>query len=217
QLSDDLQKLGHRPFHLPVGVLIDEQNPYKSQCIRCSTCDGFPCLVHAKADAHVICVEPALGHPNLTLLTKSKVTRLETNSSGRVVTKVHVDHDGVPETFTADVVVSSCGAVNSAAMMLRSADYKNVNRPANSSRQVGRNYMCHTNSVMLALSKCENPTVFQKTFGLNDFYFASKEWDFPMGHISFVGKSDADILAAGAPKIVPGFTLDLMARHSLDF
>ena len=217
QLSDDLKKLGHRPFHLPVGVLLDEQNPHKSKCIRCSTCDGFPCLVHAKADAHVICVEPALEQPNVTLLTKSKVTRLETDSSGRVVTKVHVDHDGVPETYSANIVVSSCGAVNSAALMLRSANDKHPHGLANSSGQVGRNYMCHINSVMLALSKCENPTVFQKTFGLNDFYFASKEWDFPMGHISFVGKSDADILAAGAPKIVPGFTLELMAKHSLDF
>jgi choline dehydrogenase-like flavoprotein len=217
QLSDDLAKLGHRPFHLPIGVLLDEQNPHKSKCIRCATCDGFPCLVQAKADAHVICVEPALEHPNVTLLTNSKVTRLETDSSGRVVTKVHVDRNGAPETYSANVVVSSCGAVNSAALMLRSASDKHPNGLANSSDQVGRNYMCHTNSVMLALSKCANPTVFQKTFGLNDFYFGSKEWDFPMGHISFVGKSDADILAAGAPKIVPGFTLDLMAKHSLDF
>jgi choline dehydrogenase-like flavoprotein len=101
--------------------------------------------------------------------------------------------------------------------MLRSASDQHPNGLANSSDQVGRNYMCHTNSVMLALSKCENPTVFQKTFGLNDFYFGSGDFDYPMGHISFVGKSDADILAAGAPRIVPGFTLDLMARHSLDF
>ncbi len=217
QLSDDLRRLGHRPFHLPIGVLMDEQNPHKSKCIRCSTCDGFPCLVQAKADAQVICVEPALEHPNVTLLTKSKVTRLETDSSGKTITAVHVERDGMAEVFSADIVVSSCGAVNSAALMLRSANDRHPNGLANSSDQVGRNYMCHTNSVMLALSRCENPTVFQKTFGLNDYYFASKEWDFPMGHISFVGKSDADLLAAGAPKIVPGFTLDLMAKHSLDF
>jgi choline dehydrogenase-like flavoprotein len=173
--------------------------------------------VHAKADAHVICVEPALEHPNVTLLRKSRVTRLETDSSGRVVTKVHVNNDGVPEAYSADIIVSSCGAVNSAALMLRSASDKHPRGLANRSDQVGRNYMCHTNSVMLAISKCENPTVFQKTFGLNDFYFGSPDFEYPMGHISFVGKSDADILAAGAPRVVPGFTLDLMARHSLDF
>jgi choline dehydrogenase-like flavoprotein len=217
QLSDDLQKLGHRPFHLPIGILLDEENPQKSKCIRCSTCDGFPCLVHAKADAHVICVQPALEHPNVTLMTNSRVTRLETDSTGRAVTAVHVEHNNAPQTYSADVVVSSCGAVNSAALLLRSATDRHPKGLANSSDQVGRNYMCHTNSIMLALSNHENPTVFQKTFGLNDFYFGSRDWDFPMGHISFVGKSDAEILAAGAPRIAPGFTLDLMARHALDF
>ena len=77
--------------------------------------------------------------------------------------------------------------------------------------------MCHLNSVMLALSRCPNPTAFQKTLGINDFYHASREWEYPMGHISFVGKTDANVLAAGAPKIVPGITLDFMAKHSLDF
>jgi choline dehydrogenase-like flavoprotein len=77
--------------------------------------------------------------------------------------------------------------------------------------------MCHVNAVLLAVSRCPNPTVFQKTLALNDFYFRSEEWDYPMGHISFIGKTDANVLAAGAPSLVPGFTLDLMAKHSLDF
>jgi len=70
---------------------------------------------------------------------------------------------------------------------------------------------------MLAISRKPNPTLFQKTLGINDFYFRSREWDFPMGHISFVGKTDANVLAAGAPPVVPGFTLAKMAQHSLDF
>jgi choline dehydrogenase-like flavoprotein len=77
--------------------------------------------------------------------------------------------------------------------------------------------MCHNNSAMLAISKTPNPTVFQKTIGLNDFYYASADWDFPMGHISMIGKSDMDHLRAGAPAFAPGFALDRMARHSLDF
>ena len=88
---------------------------------------------------------------------------------------------------------------------------------ANSSDQAGRNYMCHTNAVLLAISRQPNPTVFQKTLGINDFYFRSEDWEYPLGHISFVGKTDANVLAAGAPPLVPGMTLDLMARHSLDF
>jgi hypothetical protein len=77
--------------------------------------------------------------------------------------------------------------------------------------------MGHVNSVLMALSKCPNPTVFQKTLGLNDFYFGSPEWEFPMGHISFVGRLDGATLSAGAPAIAPGWTLDLMGKHSLDF
>jgi choline dehydrogenase-like flavoprotein len=217
QLSDDLKKLGHQPFMLPVGIMLDEQNPHKSRCIRCSTCDGFPCLVNAKADAHVVCVEPALEHPNVSIMTNAYVSRLETDRSGRAVSRLHVERNGEKMELSADIVVVSCGAINSAALMLRSASDKHPNGLANSSDQVGRNYMSHLNSVLIAISRCENPTIFQKTLGLNDFYFASKDWDFPMGHISFVGKFDRNIFAAGAPTVTPGFTLEYMARHSLDF
>ncbi len=75
----------------------------------------------------------------------------------------------------------------------------------------------HVNSVLMAISRCPNPTIFQKTLALNDFYFGSPEWPHPMGHISFVGKLDAVTLSAGAPALAPGWTLDLMAKHSLDF
>lgn len=217
QLSDDLRKLGINPFPLPMGVMLDEKTPHRSKCIRCSTCDGHPCLVEAKADAQVICVDPALEYPNVTLLTDAYVSKLETSSSGREISRVHVTRNGNEETYTADIVVSACGAINSAALLLRSANGKHPRGLANSSDQVGRNYMCHLNTVMLAISRTPNPTVFQKTLGINDFYNPSKEWEYPMGHISFVGKTDTNVLAAGAPPVVPGFTLELMAQHSLDF
>ncbi len=217
QLAEDLRRLGHRPFHLPVGILLDERNPHASRCIRCDTCDGHPCLVEAKADAQVICVDPALRHPNVTLVTGAYVSRLETSPSGREVTAVQVVRDGARETYSANIVVASCGAINSAALLLRSANDQHPNGLANSSDQVGRNYMCHINSVMLAISRQPNPTLFQKTLALNDFYFGADDWDYPLGHISFVGKTDANVLAAGAPRLVPGMTLDLMAKHSLDF
>ena len=113
--------------------------------------------------------------------------------------------------------VLSAGAINSAALLLRSANDKHPRGLANSSDVVGRHYMGHTNSVMMAISKCPNPTIFQKTLGVNDFYFGSKDFEYPMGHISFVGKLDAITLKAGAPAIAPNFTLELMAKHSLDF
>jgi choline dehydrogenase-like flavoprotein len=77
--------------------------------------------------------------------------------------------------------------------------------------------MGHTNSVQMAISRCPNPTVFQKTLALNDFYFGAPGFPYPMGHISFVGKLDLPALRAGAPAIAPGWTLDVMAKHSLDF
>ena len=217
QLSDDLARLGCRPFHVPLGVMLDERNRRQSKCIRCATCDGHPCLVQAKSDAQVVCVDPALAHPNATLLTGAYVSRLETSASGREVTRVVVERDGVKELYSADIVVVSAGAINSAALLLRSMSDQHPRGLANGSDVVGRHYMGHINSVLMALSKCPNPTVFQKTMAINDFYFGSPEWAFPMGHISFVGKLDGATLSAGAPAIAPGWTLELMGKHSLDF
>ena len=215
-LSEDFARLGMKPFHTPLGVLLDEGSP-ASKCIRCSTCDGFPCLVHAKSDAQVLAVDPALEHPNVTLLTGAFVEKLLTSPSGREVTTLLVRREGASEEFSADIVVLACGAINSAALLLRSANEKHPNGLANGSGVVGRHYMGHVNSVLMAISKCPNPTVFQKTLSLNDFYRASAAWEFPMGHISFVGKLDGETLKAGAPVPAPGFTMELMAHHSLDF
>lgn len=216
-LSDDFARQGLRPFHVPVGVMLDERNPQSSRCIRCNTCDGFPCLVGAKADAQVCAVDPALNHSNVTLLTNAYVARLETDESGREVARVHVERNGEREIYSASIVVVSAGAINSAALLLRSANERHPRGLANGSDVVGRHYMGHVNSVLMAISKCPNPTIFQKTLAVNDFYFGSEEWDYPMGHISFVGKLDGETLKAGAPPLVPGFTLELMANHSLDF
>ena len=216
-LHEDWQKCGYKPFHLPVGVMLDEQQKEHSACIRCNTCDGFPCLVNAKADSQVVCVDPALQYPNVTLLTNALVVRLESRGTGREVTGVVVERDGRTDIFTGNIVVVSAGAINSAALLLKSANGKHPNGLANSSDLVGRNYMCHNNSAMLAISKRPNPTVFQKTIGLNDFYFPTTEWNYPMGHISMIGKQDLDSLRAGAPVFAPGLALDMMAKHSLDF
>jgi choline dehydrogenase-like flavoprotein len=216
-LSDDFARLGLKPFHTPLGIQINEAKPHASHCIRCNTCDGFPCLMSAKSDAQVVAVDPALKHPNVSLVTGAYVERLETNGSGREVSKVIVTRNGSYQEYSAPVVVVSAGAINSAALLLRSANDKHPRGLANGSDVVGRHYMGHVNSILMAISKCPNPTVFQKTLSVNDFYFGSEEWRYPMGHISFVGKLDGPTLKGGAPAIAPGFTLDLMANHSLDF
>lgn len=217
ELLDDLCRIGHRPFPLPIGILLDEANRVKSRCIRCDTCDGFPCLVDAKADTQVICVDPALEHPNVILLTHAYVTRLETSPSGREVTRVHVERNGAPEQYSANLVVVACGAINSSALLLRSAGDKHPNGLANSSGVVGRHYMCHNNSALLAISKRPNPTVFQKTLGLNDFYFGAEDWEYPLGHIQMLGKSNAEMLKGDAPSFAPGLALDFVAKHAVDF
>jgi choline dehydrogenase-like flavoprotein len=216
-LSDHFAAEGLRPFHTPLGVQLDESNPHTSPCIRCNTCDGFPCLIHAKSDAQVLAVDPALKYPNVSLLTNAFVERLETTSSGREVSKVIVKRNGSTEEYSADLVVLSCGAINSAALLLRSWNEKHPDGLANGSGVVGRHYMGHVNSVQMAISKTPNPTIFQKTLSVNDFYFGSEDWPYPMGHISFVGKLDGETLKGGAPPLTPGFTLDKMAAHSLDF
>jgi choline dehydrogenase-like flavoprotein len=216
-LHDDLAALGLKPFHTPLGVMLDEKKPERSPCIRCNTCDGFPCLVNAKADAQTCGVDHAMTHPNVTLLTNALVERVTTSPSGRAAAGVVAMVNGVRTEFAAGIVVLSCGAINSAALLLRSSTDMHPHGLANSSGVVGRHYMGHTNSVQMALSKCPNPTVFQKTLSLNDYYFGDADFPFPMGHISFVGKLDAQTLRAGAPKIAPTWTLDLMAKHSLDF
>ena len=217
-LSVDFSAAGLHPFHTPLGVRLDEQDMRTSRCIRCSTCDGFPCLIHAKADTEIMCIEPTLrDHANVSLITGAKVTKLMTGAGGKVITSIAFEHQGETVQVSADIVVVSCGAINSAALLLRSANSHHPNGLANRSDVVGRHYMGHTNSVVMALSLCENPTIFQKTLAVNDFYLASNAWEYPMGHISFVGKLDLDTLRAGAPAIAPGWSLELMAKHSLDF
>jgi choline dehydrogenase-like flavoprotein len=217
QLHDDLERAGLHPFHLPVGVDLNEADPEQGRCVRCAKFDGFPCLTDGKADAHVRCVRPAVAHENVTLLLHSKVVRLDTDASGRTVTGVVVDRGGVEQVYSADLVVVSCGAANSAALLLRSASDRHPNGLANSSDQVGRNYMAHLNSAVIALSQSPNPTKFQKTLGLNDFYWGADDFDLPLGHIQMLGKSDRNMLRAGAPWFAPGLALDYLARHALDF
>lgn len=216
-LHDDLVKLGHRPFPLPVGLLLDEEDAANSPCIRCDTCDGYPCLMHAKADTETVCVRPALSHPNVTLLTHAFAERLLTDPTGREVTGVVVRRDESVETYRADVVVVACGAINSAALLLRSASDASPNGVANGNGVVGRYYMCHNNSPFVAISPRVNETAFQKTLGLNDFYFGSDRYDHPLGHVQTMGKADAEKFRAASPVWLPRVVLDALARHSLDF
>jgi choline dehydrogenase-like flavoprotein len=198
-------------------VRLDETDPRRSACIRCGTCDAFPCLVQAKSDADVLCVQPALAHPNVSLLTRATVLRLETSASGREVTQIVVERDGVLERYAGDVVVVSGGAINSAVLLLRSASERHPHGLANGSGVVGRHYMCHLNTMFVALSREPNPTRFHKTFALTDYYFGDEAFPFPMGSVQMIGKLHPEILAEGAPPGTPKRILSLMASHGIPF
>jgi choline dehydrogenase-like flavoprotein len=220
QLFDDLNAAGFHPFQAPCGIMLDEPHMENSRCIRCQTCDGFPCLVHAKSDAEVLGVRPALQFPNVTLLRNTTVVRLVTNSSGRSVNEVLVERDGEEESFVGDIVVLSCGAANSAKLLLLSANDKHPNGLANGSGLVGRNYMYHNSTAVLAISKEPNLTFFQKTIALNDFYFGTDGFEFPMGNIQMVGKSVGEMYKGEKPletRLAPLGLLNDIARHAVDF
>jgi len=217
RLHDDLVAGGYHPFHAPTAVMLNEANRPASHCLKCDTCDGYPCLVHAKADAEVIAVRPALAYPNVTLLTNCEVLKLITSPSGREVTGVLVATRGELATYHAHLVVVSAGAANTARLLLMSANSQHPQGLANGSGQVGRNYMFHNSQAVVALSYEENLTRFQKTISLNDFYHRDIDFPYPMGNIQMIGKSKGPMFRADAPFFAPGFTLDMMAKHAVDF
>jgi choline dehydrogenase-like flavoprotein len=220
QISDALLAGGYHPFHSPCGILLNEADRPASQCIRCATCDGYPCLVHAKADADVIAVRPLIDLPNVTLLVNAEVERLGADPAGRAVTGVEVTRAGNHEVYGADIVAVCAGAANSAKILLRSASDHHPGGLANGSGQVGRNYMFHNSKAVVALGKERNDTVFQKTLGLNDFYFAGDGRKWPLGNIQLLGKSNAMAMKGEEPKLTrlaPRWSLDEVARHAVDF
>jgi choline dehydrogenase-like flavoprotein len=219
EIADALTAEGLKPFSLPLAILRDDSHPESSPCIRCDTCDGFPCLLHAKGDAEVCALRPALSDPNIRLLTGVHVRRLLTGADGRTVEHVEADTPDGPRSFSAKIIVLSAGAINSAALLLASAQAAWPKGLANSNDLVGRHYMCHRNSVCVAIDpRRSNPTVFQKTLALNDFYETSGDPGFPyaLGHIQNLGKITPAILSAQR-EYWPEFFAAAVAQHSVDW
>lgn len=210
-VAERLRKQGLQPFYLPLGIDLREGG----RCIRCQTCDGYPCRVLAKSDADICCVRPALKSPDVTLMTRTYARRLLRSADNQRIEAVEVERDGEVVTIRADRFVVSCGAVNSAALFWRSGD---GDAPiANASGQVGRNYMVHNNTALMAIAPFRrNTAVFQKTLSINDFYFGSPDFAYPMGNLQFVGKIQASMLATVKPNI-PRSVLAMMANRSVDW
>jgi choline dehydrogenase-like flavoprotein len=212
QVAFALKNRGIKPFPLPVAVQRHPGGP----CIRCKTCDGFPCQVHAKADAEFAAVRPALASGKLMLKTNALATRLLLTSDGRRVNAVEYQSDGRIESITAPVIVLSASAVNSSVLLLRSACDNAPNGVANSSGVVGRNYMAHNNTALMSIGWKINETKFQKTICINDFYFGDRDFKYPMGNIQGLGKLQTGMLTA-KQKFLPKFLGERMAERSVDW
>ncbi|OCR01798.1 dehydrogenase [Oscillatoriales cyanobacterium USR001] len=202
QLANGLTQVGLHPFHLPLGLKLNEVDKTLGNCLRCNTCDGFPCLTQGKADGEVNCIQPIRHQSNITLLTQAKVTRLLTNPAGTEVERVEVEIRGELQTLTAGIVVVACGAINSAALLLRSANDRHPHGLANRSGQVGRNLMKHICTALVQLNITPNHDVYQKTIAISDFYWGEPEFPYPMGLIQNTGNVLADMLPAEAPKLL---------------
>lgn len=203
RIADALKARGLHPCYQPLGIKLNEINRFLSACIRCNTCDGFPCLVDAKADADVNMIRPSLKYDSLTLITEAKVLRLHTNPSGREVTAVEAEIAGEKHLFSSNIVVVAAGALNSAVLLLRSANDRHPNGLANRSDLVGRNYMRHKISAIVAVGIKPNPTVYPKTLAVNDFYWGEPEFPYPMGHVQTLGNITEDRAATNSPPFVP--------------
>ena len=187
EIVDRLQNQGLHPSPLPLGLL----NPGQpGGCVLCNTCNSFPCQRHAKSESDICCVRPLLAQKNINLWTHALAQRLLTDASGRRIEAVEVLHHGSTIRAYAPLIIVSCGAVNSAALLLRSANDKHTAGLANSSGLVGKRYMAHLATMMQGFHPFrKNHTVFQKTVGINDFYLRGPDTPYPLGQIQSQGRT----------------------------
>jgi len=205
-LKGRLTLQGLRPFEMPIAAERDDMNIPESPCVRCRTCGGFPCLRQAKSDGRKM-VSRALRGGNVELVTGAKVLKLET--SGKSVSGVvYETADGI-QRVKGDIVVLAAGAINSAAVLLRSANGDHPNGLANGSDQVGRNYMFHTASASLSFAWPKIETDFPKTMAINDFYWGDPDGKFPypMGHIQGLEYLSGDVIRGQLSQQMPSWMI----------
>ncbi len=218
-----VRKLGVNTFPIPLGLKLNAADPLASKCVRCDTCDGYPCLVHAKSDSDINCIRQILHLPNVTLMTSSRVLRLITNATGTAVTAIEVQHSATLNqeaglaTYEAGFFALCAGAVNSAVLLLASATDKHPTGLANSSDQVGRNFMYHQADALLALDTNRNEDSYTKTWGTNDFYLKDSDpaYPYPLGQVQPVGSFHFEMMKGDAPPLTPGFVLETMKHHAV--
>jgi len=216
-LEGKMQQLGLRPFPLPMGVKLPQDYTASEAPVVLENFDGFPDLTDSKADGQVMCLRPALKNKNVTLMTHAYVEKLLTDTSGEKVKEVLVIIKGEKIKFSADIFIVACGAVNSAALFLRSSNEMHPAGLANSSDQVGRNLMLHHNGCLVAFTKKKNNCVFQKSLGIADFYHCDDNSEFPLGEIQLMGRNDPDTINWMGETLFPRKSYAELKEMSIDF
>lgn len=220
ELYKSFQDQGLNPSPLPIGVRLPKDYKIRKSKVKLSLFDGYPDPTESKADAHVIALKKALKHKNVVLKTNRTAVRLITNEKGDRVTKVEcLTPSGKVKTYGGYTIVVSCGAINSAALLLKSKSNLHPNGLANSSDMVGRNLMIHNNGTVVAISEKPNDSKFQKAFIISDFYNGADDSNLPLGSIQLMGKTDPETLRSELKEINPDKTWDVddVANHSIDF
>ena len=152
-----------------------------------------------------------------TLWTNARAERLLTDPSGRRIDGVEVDRGGTKVRVTAPLVIVSCGAVNSAALLLRSKTDKHPHGLANSSGLVGRRYMAHLATMMQGFHPFRrNSTVFQKTVAINDFYLRGTDTPYPLGQIQSQGRTHG-VMAQTAYPWIPLWPYEQWVARGVDW
>jgi choline dehydrogenase-like flavoprotein len=213
-LVEKLRDQGLHPSPLPLGLVRPGE---RDGCILCDTCNSFPCKLHAKSDADVCCIRPALSRPNVTIWTNARARRLLTNAAGTRIDGVDVERAGETTRVQAPVVIVACGAIQSAALLLQSANDKHPDGLANSSGLVGRRYMAHLATMMQGFHPLRrNTTVFQKTVAINDFYLRGPSNGYPLGQIQSQGRTHG-VMAQTAYPFVPVRAYDWWVSRGVDW
>jgi choline dehydrogenase-like flavoprotein len=178
---------------------------------------AFPDPTDSKADGQIMCLRPALKNKNVTLMTHAYVDKLFTDPSGQRVIAAIAIINGEKIKFSADIFIVACGAVNSAALFLRSSNEMHPTGLANSSDQVGRNLMLHHNGCLVAFTKKKNDCVFQKSLGIADYYHGADDSQFPLGEIQLMGRNDPDTISWMGKTLFPGKSYEELKEMSIDF
>jgi choline dehydrogenase-like flavoprotein len=208
RVRERLRRVGLNPVSLPLGIDID-----RWLAVAATPWDAFPDARCGKMDAENCALLPALAHPNVRIESGAEVLRLLPDADGRRIAAVEYRQDGALRRASAGVVVLAAGAIRSAKILLASGEGGLANR----SDMVGRHFMNHNLTAMLAFDPAfTNDSVYQKTFALNDFYFSDGRGGPPLGHVQLVGRVDGAIMKSFL-RWAPEALLGRFARHTVDF